>query len=535
MPKNWIWNIIFFALLFVEKVNTQELLLPNGDRFKQKQYLISDGEGLTGNGFLPATEKEFKFIYSKEYDSLKRAKSWINRKLFNEHFFEIKGEDYYLSIDPLVNLHLGQTNDSDSINLFQNTRAFQLQGEVMGNVAFYTAFFENQARFASFQTDYFEDRGEQRYSESKGHYDTINATVPGGGRTKPFKEGAFDYASAISYFRYRPADFLAIQFGNTPSFVGWGYRSMLLSDNSFNFTNLRLDWSLSEKWSFTTTHGKQLNLFRRIRGLGDTTFVITVEEPYEKKNFSTKYLAFEPNEKLSLGLFEAQVYFREDSIHSEWMHPLFANPLPFLNTAIFGWENRDAKSLIGLNAAWNIWDKIVVYGQFVTDDLSSQPQWGSQIGFKSKDFMKVQNLFIQAEYNVATNQLYAAENRRLAYAHFNLPLAHSLGNGFNEFIGKLHYEFKRVYVDFQGVFYRSQRPITDMNGLFNAKNEYAVNETEVVVGNIELGYLFNERTNLSFFVSGTYRQENTMSNAERNTIMIFAGIKTGVFNRYFDF
>ncbi len=525
----------FFCISFFSAaIVAQEMLLPLGKRFQQQYYLTSDGDGLTGNGVFPATEGQFGKVYANQVDTSHRAKKWLKRKLFDEHFAEISGKDYFFSFDPLVNLHVGKTDNSDSTTLFQNTRAFQVQGEVMGKIAFYSSFFENQARFADFQTAYFEDRGEQRYSESKGYYDTINATIPGGGRTKPFKEGAFDYASAIAYVRYRPADFLAIQLGNHPHFVGWGHRSFLLSDNSFNFTNLKMDWQLGDKWSFTTMHGKQLNLFRRIRRLGDTTFVTTVEEPYEKKNFSAKYLSYKPIPQLSIGFFEAQVYFREDSIQSKWMHPMYFNPLPLVNTGVFGWENKDAKSLLGLNFAWNFWKTKVLYGQFVTDELGSVPQWGGQIGLKANEPFGVKGLFIQGEINTATSQLYAANNRRLAYTHFNLPLAHSLGNGFSELVAHVHYAFNRIYLDFQTVYYEAERPVHNMQALFNTRGEYEKERTTVLLLETELGYCFNPRTNLSAFVKGVFRSERIAA-AESTTNLFFVGLKTNVFNRYFDF
>jgi hypothetical protein len=464
-----------------------------------------------------------------------KKKGWLGTKLFHEHFFEVQGEDFFLSVDPLIDLSVGRTNSLNPIDLFQNTRAFQVQGEVMGKVAFYTSFFENQARFADFRTLYFEDRGEQRFSESLGYYDTINAIIPGGGRTKPFKEGAFDYASAISYIRYRPLNFLAIQFGNHPQFIGWGHRSMLLSDNSFNFSSLRFDWSIGERFTFSTIHGKQLNLFRRIRSLGDTTFVTTVEEPFEKKNYSAKYLSFAPIENLVFGLFESQVYFREDSIASQWMHPMYFNPIPIINTGVYGWENRSAKSLLGLNFAWKFWRSKTLYGQFITDEVSQENfQWGAQIGVKANHLFGIQDLFVQCEYNTATDQLYAAQNRRLSYTHYNLPLAHTLGNGFSEIVAKLHYEFKRIYLNLHGVRYQAEHPIYDMQSLFNARGDYNSKNTNVVFLETELGYCFNPRTKLSAFVQGTYRNE--IIEGERNqTTLFLIGIKTGVFNRYFDF
>ena len=499
-----------------------------GNNFKDNAILSTDGkdeQGFRGTGLFPVTYGE---LPHSEYSSNEAEEySWFRRKLFHEHFVEIKGEDYYLVIDPLINASLGKEEGSVNTSMFQNTRAFQVTGKVMDNISFYTGFYENQARFASFQTEYFASRGERRLNNAN-EYQVINAVIPGGGRTKPFKEGAFDYASSASYIRYRMNKNIAFQFGNTPNFIGWGHRSMLLSDNSFNATTLRIDATINDKWNYTTLNSKHLNLFRR-------KYSTNFEKPFEKKNFSAHYLTYQPTEKLTIGLFESQVFFREDSVFSQWMHPLYFNPIPLMNTAVFGWENEHAKSLLGLNFAWNVAKRHLIYGQVITDDLGRNKEFGFQIGWRSSDLLGVKNLQLQVEYNKASEQLYAAHNNRMSYTHFNLPLAHTLGNGFDEGVVRLNYMFKKVYFQSHNVFYITDQPISEASNLYGGKElSTELNVQQVLFTAFEVGYQFNPRTDLRIF-SKIVNRSSLIAGEQSSQQLVYFGIKTGLFNQHMDF
>ena len=507
----------------------QEILLPMNSMFKDAYILSTNGDseiGFTGAGLFPTTQGDINQIEYLGSDSTDRYK-WLRRKLFHEHFAQVKGDDYFLSFDPLIYGASGVERGMEQNTLFQNTRGFQVSGEVMNKVSFFTAFYENQAQFASYQRAYFAERSEQRIVG--GNYIKEHAAIPGGGRTKPFGDTGFDYASSMSYVRYRPSKYLAVQFGNNPNFIGWGHRSLLLSDNSFNATTLRVDVTLGKKWSYSLLKSKHLNLLRR-------EFTNAVEAPFEKKNYSVHYLTYKPTERLTIGLFEATVYFREDSIQSQWMHPLYFNPVIGVNTAAFGWENQDAKSLIGLNFAYSIGKKHLLFGQLATDELSATPQYGIQLGWRSADLFRVKNLTAHIEYNKATERLYAANNRRMAYTHFNLPLAHTLGNGFDEVIGRASYMFKSFYIQTQGIFYRSDQPMEAQSNLFESREvQVQFDRQNVLLAEVEVGYRFNPTTNLCAFTKVIYRQSEGELAGQRNVGMVFFGLKTRLFNQYMDF
>ena len=538
-------GVLLLLMLFLlsESLLSQEMLVPLGAMSKDETILSKKDTtsiGFRGTGFFPVTQGEIEDVYYNKEDTLKQNYSWLRRKLhfhkFDEHFVSIKGDDYFFAIDPLFNVALGVERGIEENTLFQNTRAFQVTGEVMGKVSFFTSFHENQARFASYQTAFFDDRGERRYVEDSAYYDNIHPVIPAGGRTKPFKEDALDYSASASYIRYRPSDHFAVQFGNTPNFIGWGHRSMLLSDNSFNATTLRMDAKLSDKWSYTTLNSKHLNVYRRISKLDGVTFINMVEEPYEKKNYSGHYLSYQPTERLTLSFFEATVFFRDDSIYSQWMHPLYFNPIPGVNTAVFGWENEVAKSLLGLNFAWNVGKNHLIFGQFVTDQLGNRNEYGIQLGFRSRNLFNIKNLSIHGEFNKASQYLYAANNQRIAYTHYNFPLAHTLGNGFEELIGRLTYHHNNFYLQLQGVLYQSDQPIENQTHLFASKEKPSnIDKHTVLVNEAEVGYRFNTKTNLRLFTKVIYRMSEGESSGQRNTGLVFFGLKTGIFNQYTDF
>jgi hypothetical protein len=479
----------------------------------------------------------YRSIPYQLWPNLDAEKGWLARKWTKEHFFEIidttsKEKDVWMAINPIVNLQLGRENPSGR-NVFQNTRGAEAFGRIK-KLQFYTAFFENQARFAEFQQDYFNARGEQRLN-SLGEYVVSNAVIPMGGRTKPFKDDAFDYASSLAFVRYtqplngKLGNALSIEFGNAPNFVGWGHRSMLLSDNSFNATALKVEYEINSRLSFTKINAKHLNLMRR-------QFTTAVEPPFEKKNYSAHYLVYKPWHNTTIGLFEAQVYFREDSVQSQWMHPLYFNPIPFVNTAVFGWENQQAKSLIGVNVAQAIRGNHLLFGQFATDELSKNFEYAFQLGWTWINPFKLYNLTIHAEYNKASERMYAAQNRRMAYTHFNLPLAHTLGNGFDEVIGRVFYHYKKFYTQLHCVLYQSDQPMFDQSHVFESRNTPTnFNQQRVSYNEIELGYLFNGRTQLSVFARGVYRYSVGEIEGPTTTTMVFFGIRNRLFNQYTDF
>ncbi|MGM0478264.1 MAG: hypothetical protein ACQERC_03495 [Bacteroidota bacterium] len=519
--KKLVLNILL--LLFALYNYAQErILTPIGSTVKDEIIQLDDDQKLS-NGFFPVTNAAaHRTIPQKD-----TARSWFYRKLFQEHFIQQKGRGYFIAVDPLIHLSAGQEQlqGSDAL-LFRNMRGAQAQGQLGEKFTFYTAFFENQARFADFRSSYFESRGEQRFNGQE--YITSNAVIPNGGRTKPFKTDAFDYASSMSYIRFEPIESLRFHFGNDPSFLGWGHRSMLLSDNSFNFTRLKIDWEILPGLNYTWMRGKQLNLLRK-------RFTNLIEPPFERKGIGLHYLSYSPDPALSIGVFESSVYLRDKATGDQPYSNYFYQPLIGVNTAAVGSENQALRNFMGINIGWRLFSGHMLYTQAISGDIKNE-QYGIQVGYRASDLFTVPHLNVQVEYNKATSRLYASGNRRLAFTHFNLPLAHTLGNGFEELVLRANYRWKGITLKLKHIYYEANQMMPFKDALFASKNDMVIN-TPVTVNytSAELGYLMNERTMLTVFARGIYRQSSSSTEGNVNHGLVFFGVKSDLFNNYMDF
>lgn len=470
--------------------------------------------------FFPVTESAYNLIPAIN-DSSKQYYT-ATHILFQNHLLQAKGDDYFLTIDPILITSIGRNRaDTNVRTLFQNTRGVHVEGDLFEKFSFSTSLYENQARFNNYETDYYSSVGELDPNAGSG-YNTQNAVIPGGARTKPFKEDAFDYAYAVGYFVFSPFKALQISAGNNSQFVGDGHRSILLGDNSINAPYVRVDWRISSQFSFTYLRSKHTNLMRR-------PFSGSVESYYESKGYSVNYLTYKPSEKISLSLFESGNWNRGDSITSTYSHPLYYNPIPLVSGLSLQGKNK-VSSLIGLNSSWQLADKHRVYGQFAINDFDSK-QLAAQAGYRGYDFFNLGDLMLQVEYNYVSSGTYETQNRRLNNVQYNLPVAHIKGNGFQEILARANYEYKRLYLDLALSYYLLEN--YSATSLLPVYREMDRKSTDLVFINIELGYRFNRLMNLSIFGAMTYRSETGAEGFGTNSIQI--GLRTGITNQYKDF
>ncbi|MCA1763435.1 MAG: hypothetical protein LC664_10640 [Flavobacteriales bacterium] len=174
-------------------------------------------------GFKPTSSRNMDF---SEVAGLGRDtttyKNWISAKLFGEHLLQLDKKDFRVNADFIFDFGYGRETEAPGAELsstFTNTRGFAVSGQIGDMVYFYTDFRENQARFPTYLSDFVDSTG----------------VVPGNGRVKPFKEDGYDFNMASGYVGIRAADWLDLSFGHYKQFVGHGHRSLLMSDNSFNF------------------------------------------------------------------------------------------------------------------------------------------------------------------------------------------------------------------------------------------------------------------------------------------------------------
>ena len=442
-------------------------------------------------------------------DSLKLS---FGKKLkshfMDNYLFEVHEENVNLYITPVVNFQLG-TNvlNKDEPSLFQNTRGFYVKGTLLKNFSFCTALVENQARFSVYETNYISNHGEFYSSLQQ------NGVVPGGGRTKPFKDGGFDYAYAIGSFLYQPIEKLEIRAGNAQRFIGSGYRSLLLSDHSYQAPNLEIKYSFNENWSYGVRRTRLFNLIRK-------PVYSTVEGYYQPKAHALHYLEYQINKKVSLGVYEQSIWSMGDTI-TQKPNGLFYAPIPFL-----GLTQPTNYSLYGINASEVLGKKIRLYQQFALSGFELK-KMGFQLGIRVYDL--IPNSMLQFEYNNAGEELYSSDNPRMSFTHYNLPIAHPKGQGFHEFLLRANLSWKRFYGESKTILYwlknyneRDLLPVSVSSTVFN---DFMIHQQ------VELGYRINPKINFCLFVRGVYRKFNV----EESQMLIHFGLSTNLFSSYNDY
>lgn len=452
---------------------------------------------------------------------------WITQKIFKENFLLFQGEDFWCSVDPIIDFEGGRDLSSDSTNLlYWNTRGLRVQARFLDKVAFSTSIYENQAVVPQYLSNYIDAHGELR--KTNLGYKQENGVVPGYARTKPFKTNGYDFAFAEGQVSIVPTDWINFQFGNGNHKIGNGYRSLLLSDFSANYPFAKIETTLLKgRLQYNAIYAIHQNLYR-------IPEFETVEASYERKLGTYHYLDFAVTKNIQIGLFEGALWKRSDSTGTQTPNWLFTNPLPFVNGIIQANETSGYNDIFGLNYTLSFLQNRV-YGQFVFDNGSVN---GIQIGLHSYEQV-LKGLDIQIEFNSVKNYTYIAAEKRYNYSHYNLPLAHPLSSGFNEGIIRLNYEYKEFFVSNKIVYYNQKYAQLDSDGTDILNDELIDNslidqQRNVLINTIEMGYRFNKNYNFQAVIGWMFREEY-LSNSIHNTNYVYAGLRTSLRNKTLDF
>ena len=462
--------------------------------------------------------------------------SILEYRIFNKHLVEISGEDYYVGGSLTSNLSLG-FEEQESLNTFVNTRGFIIDGFIGNRVSFQTTFLENQAVFPN-------------YLDSLIRSSVHDFVIPGQGRGRTYNENGFDYARSSGFVSIDASKNFILQFGHGKHFIGDGYRSLLLSDNSFNYPFLRLQSSFG-KFQYT-------NLYCELQ---DMKNYLSFENNYDymgyaKKYMSAHYLSVNVTPKLSLGLYESVVWKTNRTLGSNGFDINYLNPVIFLRPVEYSINSPD-NVLIGFNSKYQLTEKSNIFGQIIVDEFTIDEmrenngywanKYGYQIGYKCYDFLSMPNLTFHIERNNVRPYTYSHWNES-NYGHYNEELAHPLGANFSENILILSYRKKRIIAQFKylDIIYGSDYlgdSISYGNDIYadynNRSANYGIsmfngNKTEVAYMQFNLGYVLNPITNLKLKFSLVQRnQSSDVYNQKTNYYSI--SLISDLFNYYYDF
>jgi hypothetical protein len=500
----------------------------------------SENTHSTSKPFIYSEVKPYVDLEAQRTALLKEKNTWGGRKLFNEHLVLIKGENYWFTVNPVFDFQIGKDNSDNVDYTFNNTRAVQIQGSLGKKFSFNTSFYESQGRFADY------------VNRSTRDYSVIGASavVPGRGKAKSFKEGGFDYPVAEAYLSYTPNEFFNVQFGNGKNFIGDGYRSFFLSDVATSYPFLKIS---TQFWKI-----KYTNLWM---WMDDVRRESSDDNTNLRKFVAMHHLSWNVTKKFNIGLFESVI--TNENTYNQFDISFF-NPIIFYRAVEFSnGGDLTGNVQIGLNMKYKITDNLYVYDQFLIDEMTvdevfgGDGYWGNkfaiQLGAKYFNAFKIDNLMLQGEFNWSRPYTFSHGVVELNSGHYNQPISHLWGGNFWEaiaiaryqkdrwfasaklIVGEKGFDFDRSSVSYGGDIYRSydDRPS-------NYNNEVGQgNTTNIFIGDLQAGYVLNPVTNLQLFGGFTYRSfdpsQAISSNPLKNTTWFSIGLKSDLFNWYFDF
>ncbi|TDP60268.1 gliding motility protein RemB [Flavobacterium dankookense] len=476
-----------------------------------------------------------------ENEKLYKSKSgWWGKKLWNENLVEIQGEDYWFTLNPILDLQLGRSQSDESNSTFVNTRGIQFNGGLGKTINFTTTIYESQGRFAG----YF-----NRYAESIKPSGGNPAIIPGIGIAKDFKSDAYDFPLAEANLAFTPSKFINLNLGYGRNFIGDGYRSLLLSDGASPYPYVKLNTTF---WKI-----KYTNIYTWLK---DVRPEVTLDRTYATKYVASHYLSLNVTKKLNLGFFESVVWTNQNDRGFDMS---FVNPIIFYRAVEFGSSSRSGNALLGLTSKYKFNNQVNFYGQFLLDEFSlndikaGEKSWknkfGYQLGAKYFHAFNIKNLLLQLEYNHVRPYVYAHSEPITNYGHNNQSLGHNWGGNFKEFIAIARYNKGRYFADAKITF--GQRGLDfDDNANYgsNIYLDYDVNrpldtgvnigqgnKTTIFIADLQAGYLINPATNLKLFGSVIYRNfspnAETLTDFKESTTWLSLGVRCDIFNWYFDY
>lgn len=431
--------------------------------------------------------------------------------VFYNHLINIEPKDEKLKIriDPMVNFDKGK-DVLDTLNrkLYNNTRGAIVSGQIGDKVYFETMFAESQSLFPGYM-----------YAISNK-----SKVVPGQGRFKNFKTYAYDYAFASGFVSIQAAKNFNLQVGHGKQKIGNGYRSLLLSDNALNYPYVRF----TEQW----WHGKiqYSSIYAVLMNFAPASAKQTVgiEPLLQKKAASFQYLSINPSSFLNVSFFQGLIWKAGDSRNRHHLDWQYFNPIIFTNIPNLGLNNKN-NLLLGADIKLKLSNQLSLYFQAMADDYTNKNPlgngYGEQVGLNYFDAFGIKHLFLQGEFNYVSAGSYqniAGSSTDQGFNHYNQNLSNGLGYG-QEVILIADYKFNRCFTSLK---YNYQDvPLNNKPYYYNNLLTF------------KFGYTLNTAYNLNASVGYTYRSQNfaNFKNLNNETSYFFIGLRTNLYNFYYDF
>jgi len=462
--------------------------------------------------------------FDRSFDSLYSTNKPVLKYFYKvkSKFYSYEKDGFSFDINPLIDVNITRDFQTSSW-YFQNTRGLKMNGQIGQNIRFYTSLFENQRNFPAYMLRRIEER---KAIPGQGFYKNFNSTLI------PNIKG-FDYLNAEAYIGVQLTKQINIHFGHSNFFIGNGIRSLLLSQYGHNYLFLKINTNLGR------FHYQ--NLFAELTAHSATALGGDLLLP--KKFMASHFLSFRPFPSMEIGLFEAVIFSREAGFELQYL-----NPVIFYRT-VEQFIGSPDNVLIGLNANWDLFNTIRVYGQCSIDEfklneiLDNKGWWGNkygfQLGLKYINVFGIDHVDLQIETNQVRPFTYGHQDSVISYSHYNQALAHPLGANFREFIIRLDYQpHPKLFIN--ASFLHAQHGENDLiknyggdilissNTIETEYNHYILQGIPRKINQYQLGITYSFYHNTYLDVRVMYRTEKSENSALNRYFIIGPGIRMNV-------
>ncbi len=473
--------------------------------------------------------QEYFDLDSVIYDGIEKPNKKMNifRNFLYDDLLSWKGDDYYVAVNFMCDFSLGKDDD---LTTYINSRGFEVNGYLGKNFWFYMDFTENQAAYPEYVT-------------KKSSY-----VIPGLSTYKDY-DGDPDYQVATGHIGWNIGKYLDFQLGKGKTFIGDGYRSLLLSDAACAYPFFKINATLRcVKYMF------------QIAQIRTTDTQGVYNNGYRNKYSFTHYLDVNIGKRFEFGLFEnvTMAAWRKtgESRSIDWE---YINPFIIFRPGEFDAGSPD-KMLVGINMHFIAANWLTFYGQlmineFQIDNLMDhngywKNKYGFQFGFRTFDLFTIKGLDFQTEYNRVRPFCYSQYDGMGTYTHHGESLAHPLGANFRETLCILNYRNKRI--SFRGEFLRADYGddiIQDGDTISYGHNpdipsnyRYAStvwtldgNKTKLIYGEAAFSFIINPRNMMALTVGARIRKLTREIGDSEESKHFYFSLRWNLKQQYFDF
>lgn len=462
-------------------------------------------------------------------DSLPRL-SFFRRIMNDQPLFLGNNEHARFVFNPVITLQAGKAKGSnDNKSTYLSSRGFRLAAEFGKQWQVDISFVENQAKYPGFIDS---------FARANGNI------LPSLGLARRYKETGYDYSYTNALVRWTPSRKFSSSLGYGQLFLGEGYRSMFLSDNSFNYPYLQLNLRLP-KLHYMVLFSQYINTFRSYAG------------SHQRKWSASNYLNLTLTTKLQVGLFQGVTWLDSDAEGKRGFDVLYLVPFTVLHPIAFSQYSAD-NTFVGLHGKYQLKKNMVSYFQLFIDDLNIQEtlknkkqhinnKYSLQLGVKAFHRIPQGVMRTRIEYNYSRPYTYGHRKIELSHTHYQQALAHPLGANFHEAIFTSDINYKRWYTEFSGQFAvvgrKDNGSFPTGNDLFGGEANVPMLGTVTLQGrkenlftvNANVGYILNRSWRTSLQAGVFYKRSGFEDNLSNNLTWLQVGIVTKLRNQYFDY